>query len=118
MLGLSRRGGGVDGFPESDDEALGVLFDLSDPTVALDERSVMSFARMLAYGDGKTSLPPAAIAAGAHRSYIACLFAQLPQADRAIRIFGTTAEARAWLANYSAADMPLPANSTLHMERP
>jgi hypothetical protein len=79
-------------------EALGVVFDLSDSTVALDERSVMRFARTLASGDGKASLPPAAIAAGAHRSYVACLFAQLPQADRAIQVFGTTAQARAWLA--------------------
>ena len=81
----------------------GVVFDLSDPNVALDERSVMRFARALAFGDGETSLRPAAIAAGAHRSYIACLFAQLPQAERAIGVFGTTAEARAWLASFGGA---------------
>lgn len=113
MSGLHSRDGVVDG-----SEAFGVVFDLSDSTVALDERSVMRFARTLAFGDGKTSLPPAAIAAGAHRSYIACLFAQLPQAERVIGVFGTTAEARAWLANRSDATLPLPACSALHGGRP
>jgi hypothetical protein len=88
-------------------ETAGVVFDLSDPTVALDERSVMRFARALAFGDGKASLAPAAIAAGAHRSYVACLFAQLPQADRAIEVFGTTEQARAWLANRRDAALPV-----------
>ncbi len=87
------------------DEA-GVVFDLSDPDAILDERSVMRFARALAFGEGETSLRPAAIAAGAHRSYIACLFAQLPQTERAIGVFGTTAQARAWLANRSAGSAP------------
>ena len=100
------------------DEAFGVVFDLSDSSVALDERSVMRFARTLAFGDGKTSLRPAAIAAGAHRSYIACLFAQLPQAERVIGIFGTTAEARAWLATRGGASPPLPAYSARRARGP
>ena len=99
-------------------EESGIVVDLFASTVALDERSVMSFARTLAYGDGKTSLHPAAIVAGAYRSYIACLFAQLPHADRAIRIFGTAAEARAWLADRNGADTPLHACSALQRGRP
>ena len=89
------------------DEAFGIVFDLFASDVALDERSVMSFARTLAYGDGKTSLRLAAIVAGAHRSYIACLFAELPQADRAIGVFRTVAQAQAWLADRSGADSPI-----------
>ena len=96
-----------DYFSKPHDEAFGIVFDLFASDVALDERSVMSFARTLAYGDGKTSLHPAAIVAGAHRSYIACLFAELPQADRTIQVFRTVAQARAWLANRGGADSPM-----------
>jgi hypothetical protein len=62
--------------------------------MALDERSTTEFARSMAYRDADdTSHCPVAIVAGAHRNYIACIFAQLLDMDHEIRMFGATDEA-------------------------
>ena len=93
-----------DFFRTPGDETPGILIDVPAFKMALDERSLMNFARAMAYGDDDDiSRCPVAIVAGAHRSYIAFLFTQLPEMDRAIRVFGTTDEARNWLANRGGA---------------
>ena len=85
-------------------ETAGIVIDMPALKMALDERSLMNFARTMAYGDDDDiSRCPVAIVAGAHRSYIAFLLTQLPEMDRAIRVFGTMDEARNWLANRGGA---------------
>ena len=88
-----------DFFRTPGDATPGIVIDFPALKMALDERSLMNFARSMAYGDDDDiSRCPVAVVAGAHRSYIAFLFTQLPETDRAIRVFGTTDEARGWLA--------------------
>src|SRR5471032_1086363 len=91
-----------DFFRRPGDDTPGVLIDITALKMALDERSMSEFARSMSYGDPEDATRcPIAIVAGAYRSYIACLFAQLPEKDREIRVFGTTDEARQWLVNWA-----------------
>lgn len=91
-----------DFFRRPGDETPGILIDVTALKMALDERSITEFARSMAYGDtDDTTHCPVAIVAGPHRAYIACIFAQLPDKDHDIRVFGTTDEARQWLTHWS-----------------
>jgi hypothetical protein len=91
-----------DFFSRPGDDTPGLLIDITALKMALDERSMTEFARSMAYGDtDDTSHCPVAIVAGLHRSYIACIFAQLPDKAHEIRVFGTTDEARQWLTHWS-----------------
>lgn len=88
-----------DFFSRPGEDIPGLLIDITAMRMALDERSMTEFARSMSYGDTEdTTHCPIAIVAGRHRSYVSCIFRQLPDKDHDIQVFGTVDEARAWLA--------------------